>query len=85
MSHQVADNVWMAVGYALANSILIKGEDGLIIVDTLDSNVPAEEVAPLFMQYGDNLPVTGIIYTHNHPDHISGAHVSGKSHRLAGC
>ena len=47
---QVADNVWMAHGYGLANSVAIKGDDGIIIVDTMDSDTPAQEVAPLFIE-----------------------------------
>ena len=39
----------MAFGYGLANSVVIKGDGGLIIVDTMDSDTPAREVAPLFI------------------------------------
>jgi alkyl sulfatase BDS1-like metallo-beta-lactamase superfamily hydrolase len=77
---QISDNVWMAFGYGLSNSVLIRGTDGLIVVDTLDSFTPAQEVLAQFQDVargddGSILPVTGIIYTHSHPDHISGGPV----------
>jgi alkyl sulfatase BDS1-like metallo-beta-lactamase superfamily hydrolase len=34
--YKIADNVYSAVGYALANSIMIEGRDGIIIVDVTD-------------------------------------------------
>lgn len=68
---KVCDNVYSAVGYGLANSILIEGDDGLIIVDTLEST---ESAGALFDEFRkiSNKPVKAIIYTHNHVDHIMG-------------
>ena len=34
---EVTDGVYLAIGYALANVIMIEGDDGLIIVDTTES------------------------------------------------
>lgn len=34
--YKIADNVYSAVGYALANSIMIEGRDGVIIVDVTE-------------------------------------------------
>ena len=45
----MADNVWVAHGYGLSNAVVIKGDDGLIVVDAMDSDTPAREVAPLFL------------------------------------
>ncbi|MEW5735457.1 MAG: alkyl sulfatase dimerization domain-containing protein [Thermodesulfobacteriota bacterium] len=70
--YQVTDRVYSAVGFGLANAILIKGDTGLIIVDTLESMEGAEKVMARFRQISD-LPVAAIIYTHNHTDHILGA------------
>jgi len=71
---KVAGNVYAAIGYGLANSIMIEGEDGLIIVDTMESFEAASEVHAEFRKISDK-PVRAIIYTHNHVDHILGAEV----------
>lgn len=71
---KVADNVYVAVGYGLANSILIEGDDGIIIVDTTESVDVATRVKAEFDKITDK-PVKGIIYTHNHADHILGSGV----------
>jgi len=71
---KVADNVYVAVGYGLANSILIEGEDGIVIVDTTESVDVAQKVKAEFDKITDK-PVKGIIYTHNHADHILGSGV----------
>jgi len=69
-----APGVYVAIGYALANSIWIDGEDGAIVVDTTESRGAAEAVLQEFRRYSDK-PVEAIIYTHNHADHIMGASV----------
>ncbi|MFO8049378.1 MAG: alkyl sulfatase dimerization domain-containing protein [Desulfosudaceae bacterium] len=71
---RVTDNIHVAIGYGLANSILIEGEDGLIIVDTMETMEEAREVRDEFRKISDK-PVRAIIYTHNHSDHIFGARV----------
>ena len=70
--YMVADNVYSAVGFGLANSIMIEGDDGLIIVDTMESLQEARNVLGEFRKIS-NKPVKAIIYTHNHTDHIFGA------------
>jgi linear primary-alkylsulfatase len=72
--YQVTDNVWVAVGFGLANSIMIEGDDGLIIVDTMETSEEAAEVLAEFRKISTK-PVSAIIYTHNHTDHIMGAQV----------
>jgi len=71
---QVTDGVYVAVGYALANTIMIEGDDGVIIVDTTESMATARKVKAEFDKITDK-PVKAIIYTHNHTDHIFGAKV----------
>jgi alkyl sulfatase BDS1-like metallo-beta-lactamase superfamily hydrolase len=70
--HKIGERVYSAVGYGLANSIMIEGVDGLIIVDTLESNQAAEAVMAEFRKISPK-PVKAIIYTHNHVDHVMGA------------
>jgi alkyl sulfatase BDS1-like metallo-beta-lactamase superfamily hydrolase len=71
---EVTDGVYVAIGYGLANSILIEGDDGVIIVDTMESARAAEAVKAEFAKITDK-PVRAIIYTHNHADHVFGTKV----------
>ena len=70
----VTEGIHVAVGYALANSILIEGDDGVIIVDTTENVSSATEILAEFRKITDK-PVKAIIYTHFHADHIAGARV----------
>jgi alkyl sulfatase BDS1-like metallo-beta-lactamase superfamily hydrolase len=72
---QVTDNIFVATGYALANSAMIIGDDGVVIVDTTDSVVAASVIINEFSQYNDfsEKPVKAIIYTHSHTDHWVGS------------
>ena len=67
--------MYLAVGYALANSIMIEGEEGIVIVDVTESYESGVEVFQAFRNITKK-PVTDIIYTHNHADHCYGAEVS---------
>lgn len=69
---RVTERVHVAVGFGLANSIMIEGDDGLIIIDTMESVEAATEVLTAFRALSDK-PVAAIIYTHNHADHVFGA------------
>jgi linear primary-alkylsulfatase len=69
---EVTEGVYVAVGFGLANSILLVGEDGAVVVDTLENMDEAEAVRTEFEKLTDK-PVKTLIYTHNHTDHIFGA------------
>ena len=69
--YKVTDGVYQAVGYALANSIMIEGDDGIVIVDVTESVETAREVLAAFRQLTDK-PIKALIYTHNHADHVLG-------------
>src|SRR3546814_907941 len=69
-----ADGVYVAVGYVIANSILVVGDSGVIVVDTTETAESAREVLAAFRKITDK-PVAAIVYTHSHPDHIGGAAV----------
>jgi predicted cobalt transporter CbtA len=45
---QVTDNIYVAVGYALANSILIVTSEGNIVIDTTESLAAAAEIKAEF-------------------------------------
>jgi alkyl sulfatase BDS1-like metallo-beta-lactamase superfamily hydrolase len=74
---QVTDGVYVAIGYGLANSIMLEGDDGLVIVDTMESVQEGELVLAAFREISDK-PVKAIIYTHNHADHVFGSVAFGK-------
>ena len=69
---KIEDNIYVAVGYALANVIMIVGDNENIIVDTTGSEEAASTVKKELDKISTS-PVNNIIYTHNHPDHIGGA------------
>lgn len=68
---QVTDDIYVAIGYALGNSILIATEEGNIIVDTTESPEAAAEIKAAFDLLRPG-PVVAVIYTHGHPDHTLG-------------
>ena len=72
--YQPHENIVVAVGYGLANSILIIGEDEDFVIDTMGGMETAERILNDFTSYSDN-PVTTIAYTHFHADHTLGAQV----------
>ena len=69
---KVAGNIYTAVGYHGANTSMIVGDDGIIIIDTLMGPVSAKKALDAFREISDK-PVTAILYTHSHSDHIGGA------------
>ena len=71
---KLADNVYMAFGYAASNVYMIVGEDSLVIIDTSETTAAATNIFAEFRKISD-LPVKTIILTHSHRDHVSGATV----------
>lgn len=69
--YKVTDNVYSAVGFGLANSTMVVGSDGVIIIDTLESLAEARNVAAAFRAITTK-SVNGVVYTHTHTDHILG-------------
>ncbi|MDO8799228.1 alkyl sulfatase dimerization domain-containing protein [Phenylobacterium sp.] len=71
--YEPAPGVFSAVGYGIANSIMVVGKTGVVIIDTTDSLEEARKVWAEFAPRAGGKPVVAIIYTHNHNDHINGA------------
>lgn len=69
--YKVADNVYSAVGFGLANVIMVVGRDGIIIIDAAESLEAAKSAMSEFRKITDK-PVKALIYTHNHTDHTMG-------------
>ncbi len=75
---KVREGVYVAIGYGLANSILITAPEGNIIIDTMESMEEAKKVKEEFQKI-NSAPIKAIIYTHNHPDHVFGSGVYADS------
>ena len=71
---EVTEGVHMAIGFALANAMMVEGQDSNIIIDTTGTVETAREVKDIFQSINSN-PISAIIYTHNHADHVYGASV----------
>jgi alkyl sulfatase BDS1-like metallo-beta-lactamase superfamily hydrolase len=69
--HKVGDNVHSAIGWANGGTVMVVGDDGVIIVDTGPDIRSAREVAAEFRKITDK-PVRAVIYTAFHVDHING-------------
>jgi alkyl sulfatase BDS1-like metallo-beta-lactamase superfamily hydrolase len=80
---KVTDGVWAAVGFSNANSVLIEGEGGSIVVDTTSHVEDAKQVRAEFAKLSP-APVRAIIYiqwTAELTDYvlaIDGGHVEAK-------
>lgn len=72
--HKLSDSVYTAVGYAASNVHFLIGDAGIVLIDTTETTQAAENILADFRSISD-LPITTIIYTHSHRDHISGATV----------
>ncbi len=70
--YHVTEGVHVAVGYALANSILVEGDECAFVVDTTGSIETAKTVRAEFEKITQK-PIRSLIYTHNHADHVFGA------------
>jgi glyoxylase-like metal-dependent hydrolase (beta-lactamase superfamily II) len=70
---RVTDTVWVAVGYDLANTILIKTSAGHVIVDVAMSPAKAKVIRGALIEAAGDAPIHTIIYTHSHIDHVGGA------------
>ena len=71
---KLAENVYMAFGFAASNVYMIVGDDSLVIIDTSETTAAAANILAAFRKISD-LPVKTIILTHSHRDHVSGASV----------
>jgi len=66
------ENIKVAVGYGLANSILVLGNSQSLVVDTMGGIETASRVIN-DLNIPSNKPVTTLAYTHFHADHTLGA------------
>lgn len=69
--YRIGENVYSAVGWNIANVVMIEGDDGVILVDTGLS----PETSALVKEEFENItrkPVVAVIYSHFHHDHVDG-------------
>ncbi|TFH25632.1 MAG: MBL fold metallo-hydrolase [Myxococcales bacterium] len=69
--YRVTDGVYQAVGFGLANSIMVEGDECVFIIDSMASRETATEVRAAFEEITTK-PIAALIYTHNHADHVFG-------------
>lgn len=74
---QVSDNVWVSVAEDVSNVSVIRGKNGLVLVDT--GMIPDRAAHTLqafreIMPLGE-YPIKAIVYTHGHGDHTGGSSV----------
>ncbi|HZZ13795.1 MAG TPA: alkyl sulfatase dimerization domain-containing protein [Paraburkholderia sp.] len=73
--YRVAERVYCAVGYAIANIIFVVGDDGIVVVDATEAVSAAKRIYDDFCTIDPRhaeLPVKAVVYTHNHTDHTGG-------------
>jgi alkyl sulfatase BDS1-like metallo-beta-lactamase superfamily hydrolase len=71
---RVNPHVYCATGYALGNVIFVLTDRSVVVVDTTEGQAPAQAALNDFRKVSA-LPVSYIVYTHFHGDHVNGAKV----------
>lgn len=69
-SRQIADNIVFLSSFA--NVAAFTGDDGILLVDTSQERFTARMLTDLRDNYS-KAPVEGVVYTHGHIDHVTGA------------
>ncbi len=73
----LADGVWAGIvlprpdAYAFANSLVVEGEEGILVVDTQQSPTAARALIRQIRARSDR-PVRWVVNTHGHGDHVWG-------------
>jgi len=69
--YQVAEQFYVAVGYGQSNMTMVVGTDGVLLIDCLETEEHARQALADLRTVSDK-PIKALIYSHSHPDHISG-------------
>ncbi|WGK64985.1 alkyl sulfatase dimerization domain-containing protein [Croceiramulus getboli] len=70
----VKDKAFLMAGWQLTSTLIVVGDDGLIVVDPGESDEASERIYADFKKETKiDLPVKAVIYTHRHPDHSFGS------------
>src|SRR6266581_5874172 len=71
---KVTDRVYCSTGYAISNVLYVITDRSVVVIDTTESPKAAAASFAEFRKVS-TLPVSHIIYTHFHGDHVRGASV----------
>lgn len=67
------DTFFQVYGYGLTSPMIVNGENGLLVLDPVESVDKMQSVMKYFREVtGNNKPVVAIMYSHWHPDHYAG-------------
>jgi len=69
---KVAEGIYQLRGFDLANSTLIKSDNGWILVDPLTTMATAKAAMDFAEQHLGEINLTAVIFTHSHVDHFGG-------------
>jgi len=70
--YELVPGPYQVRGYDLANLSLVRGEGGWIVIDPLTSTETARAAMDLVREHLGDRPVSAVIYTHSHIDHVAG-------------
>lgn len=70
--NEIVPGIWHAVSIGHSNVAIIEGEQGVILIDAVDTLEAGEKIRNI-VQEKTGKDVHTIIYTHGHPDHRGGA------------
>jgi len=73
MYEPVKDRVFLMSGWQLTSTLIVVGDDGLIVIDPGENDDAASALMKVFRdETGNTMPVKGVIYSHRHIDHPFG-------------
>jgi alkyl sulfatase BDS1-like metallo-beta-lactamase superfamily hydrolase len=71
--YEVIPGIYQVRGFDLANITFVRGRTGWIVFDVMITTEVARAAWRLFQQHrGEGLPITAVVYSHNHVDHWGG-------------
>jgi len=69
----IKEKYYLLYGYGLTSATIIDGDDGLIVLDPMETaNRMRIAIADFRKVTGNKKPITGILYSHWHMDHFGG-------------
>jgi alkyl sulfatase BDS1-like metallo-beta-lactamase superfamily hydrolase len=71
---KVTDRIYCSSGYSVSNALYVITDKSVVVIDTTETQSAARAALADFREITE-LPISYIIYTHFHGDHIRGARV----------